>query len=173
MKLSCAALHCLSNFSFLRAASHAEQLVSCAAGLGYTAMAITDECSVSGVVRAHVEAKEHQIKLIIGAEFILHDARAIERLIVLAKNRNGYGDLTELITLSRSRSPKGEYRLFIDDLSRLTDCVAIIVPHPLHADAKSHCNAIAQYFTAACWIGVALDYGPDDEAKCVDRKSVV
>ena len=167
MKLSCAALHCLSNFSFLRAASHAEQLVSRAAGLGYTAMAITDECSVSGVVRAHVEAKEHQIKLIIGAEFILHDARAIERLIVLAKNRNGYGDLTELITLSRSRSPKGEYRLFIDDLSRLTDCVAIIVPHPLHADAKSHCNAIAQYFTAACWIGVALDYGPDDEAKCV------
>ena len=165
MKLSCAALHCLSSFSFLRAASHAEQLVSRAAGLGYTAIAITDECSVSGVVRAHVEAKEHQIKLVIGAEFVLHDAPAIERLIVLSKNRNGYGDLTELITLSRSRSPKGEYQLCIDDLARLNDCIAIIVAHPLHVDAQSYCNAIAQHFTAACWIGVALDYGLDDAGK--------
>ena len=58
MKLSCAALHCLSNFSFLRGASHAEQLVARAAELGYSALAITDECSVSGAVRAHMEAKE-------------------------------------------------------------------------------------------------------------------
>ena len=108
MKLSCALLHCLSNFSFLRGASHAEHLVARAAELGYSAIAITDECSVSGVVRAHVEAKDRKIKLIIGAEFAVHDAPAIDRLILLAKNRNGYGDLSELITLTRSRSPKGE-----------------------------------------------------------------
>ena len=59
MRLSYAALHCLSNFSFLRAASHPEELVQQATALNYAAIAITDECSVAGVVRAHVAAKEH------------------------------------------------------------------------------------------------------------------
>ncbi len=165
MKLSCAILHCLSNFSFLRGASHAEQLVFRAAELGYKAIAITDECSVSGVVRAHVEAKEHKIRLIIGAEFVIHDAPAVDRLIVLAKSRNGYGNLCELITLARSRSPKGGYRLFLADLDELADCIAIIVPTPQHIDARANSDAIKQYFQAACWLGVALDYGPDDAAK--------
>ena len=165
MKLSCAILHCLSNFSFLRGASHAEQLICRAAELGYTAIAITDECSVSGVVRAHVEAREHKIALIIGAEFVVYDAPAIDRLIVLAKSRNGYGDLCELITLARSRSPKGEYRLFVADFAQITECIAIIVPHAQHRDAQINSNAIKQYFPATCWLGVALDYGPDDEGK--------
>ena len=165
MNLSCAALHCLSNFSFLRGASHAEQLVSRAAALGYAAIAITDECSVSGAVRAHVEAKEQKIKLIIGAEFAMCDAPAVDRLILLATNRNGYGDLCELITLARSRSPKGEYQLFIDDLGQLTDCVAIIVPQPLHAEVASCIAAISQHLVAGCWLGAALGYGPDDEGK--------
>ena len=166
MKLSCAILHCLSNFSFLRGASHAEVLVARAAELGYSAIAITDECSVSGVVRAHVEAKEHKIKLIIGAEFALHDAPAIDRLILLAKNRAGYGNLCELITLARSRSPKGEYQLFISDLVSVADCIAIIVPHTRHVDVAANSSAVAKHLVAACWLGAALDYGPDDEGKC-------
>jgi error-prone DNA polymerase len=62
-----AELHCLSNFSFLRAASHPEELVQRASELGYRALAITDECSMAGVVRAHVEAKRLGVQLIIGA----------------------------------------------------------------------------------------------------------
>ena len=62
-------LHCLSNFSFLRGASHPEELVARAVELGYTALAITDECSVAGVVRAHVQAKASGLKLLLGAEF--------------------------------------------------------------------------------------------------------
>ena len=61
-----AELHCLSNFTFLRGASHPRDLVTQAAALGYTALALTDECSVSGVVRAHVAAKEQGLKLIVG-----------------------------------------------------------------------------------------------------------
>ena len=53
-----AELHCRSNFSFLTGASHPEELVERAAALGYAALAITDECSLAGVVRAHVEARE-------------------------------------------------------------------------------------------------------------------
>ena len=68
MSPSYAELHCLSNFSFLRGASHAEELVERAAKLGYAALAITDECSLAGVVRAHVAAKAHGLKLIVGTE---------------------------------------------------------------------------------------------------------
>jgi error-prone DNA polymerase len=176
MKVSYAALHCLTNFSFLRGASHAEQLVMRASELGYSAIAITDECSVSGVVRAHVTAKEHGMKLIVGAEFVVHDAPAIDRLIVLAKTLEGYGDMCELITLARSRAKKGEYRLFIDDLAHLchhSKCLAIVIPGIGPNGEYSHCidsiAGIADYFSVTgstnCWLGAALDYGPDDKTK--------
>ncbi|MEP7157574.1 MAG: PHP domain-containing protein, partial [Betaproteobacteria bacterium] len=91
MKISYTALHCLTNFSFLRGASHAEQLVASAAALGYHAIAITDECSVSGMVRAHMASLEFKIKLLVGAEFAVHDAPGIDRLILIATVREGYG----------------------------------------------------------------------------------
>ena len=102
-----AELHCLSNFTFLRGASHPEELVKQAAALGYAALAITDECSVAGVVRAHVAAKDSVLKLIIGSEFQLTDG---PRLIMLATDRAGYGQLCEIITRGRRAAPKGKYR---------------------------------------------------------------
>ncbi len=73
MDVGFAELHCISNFSFLRGASHLEELVKQAAELGYRAIAITDECSFAGIVKAHVAAKQHNIKLLIGSEFNLAD----------------------------------------------------------------------------------------------------
>lgn len=164
MKLSYAALHCLSNFTFLRGASHAKKLVERAASLGYRAIAITDECSVSGAVRAHLAAMERKLKLLVGAEFAVHDAPAIDRVILLARNRNGYGDLCELITLARQRASKGQYRLYLNDLHGVSkDCLAIIVPQPLHADFESCIATVAAWFASTCWLGAALMYGPDDE----------
>jgi error-prone DNA polymerase len=107
-----AELHCISNFTFLRGASHPEELVRRAAKLGYCALALTDECSVAGIVRAHVAAQELNIKLIVGSEFSLQDDLMNEwRLVLLATNRQGYGELCELITLGRRAAPKGEYHL--------------------------------------------------------------
>ena len=68
-----AELHCISNFTFLRGASFPEELVETAESLGYSAIACTDECSLSGVVRAHMAARERRIRLIIGSEFLLQD----------------------------------------------------------------------------------------------------
>ena len=86
-----AELHALSNFTFLRGASHPEELVETAAALGYEALAITDECSMSGIVRAHMAAKQYGLqKLIIGSELRLQSGR---KLVVLAQNRNGYAAL--------------------------------------------------------------------------------
>src|SRR5436190_6408537 len=89
-----AELHCVSNFSFLRGASHPEELVERAKALGYSALAITDECSLAGAVRAHIAAKEARLPLLIGSELVLADGL---KLVLYATNRETYGDLTQLI----------------------------------------------------------------------------
>ncbi|SVA91807.1 uncharacterized protein METZ01_LOCUS144661, partial [marine metagenome] len=108
-----AELHCLSNFTFLRGASHPEELVQQAHALGYRALALTDECSVAGIVRAHVAARACNLSLIIGSEFLLADGL---RVVFLAKNRTGYRNLTRLITRARRAAPKGSYRLLSTDI---------------------------------------------------------
>ena len=105
-----AELHALSNFSFQRGASHPEELVERAHALGYSAIAITDECSVAGVVRAHGEAKKLGIHLVLGAEFKLQDAPVPLTLILLAHDLEGWGQLCEFITRCRRSAEKGEYR---------------------------------------------------------------
>jgi error-prone DNA polymerase len=115
--LQYAELHCVSNFSFLRGASHAEELVARAHELGYTALAITDECSLAGVVRAYTAirklaatkpASQPSLKLLIGAEFRLDCGL---RFVVIARNRAGYARLSRLITRGRRRAEKGSYSL--------------------------------------------------------------
>ena len=120
-----AELHCLSNFSFLRAASHPQELLQQADALGYKALALTDECSVAGVVRAYQHKKDNDlnIKLIIGSEFLLkpHQSEAQESLVVLAKNRQGYAQLCQLISLARRRCEKGKYQVYGDDFNNLSE----------------------------------------------------
>ncbi|MCB1909571.1 MAG: PHP domain-containing protein, partial [Rhodocyclaceae bacterium] len=101
-----AELHCLSNFTFLTGASHPEELVERAAALGYRALAITDECSLAGVVRAHLAIRKQALKLelIVGTEIRLAEG---PRLVLLATDRGGYGRLSRLITLGRRRADKG------------------------------------------------------------------
>ncbi len=165
MRPSYAALHCLSNFSFLRAASHPEELVQRSVALNYAAIAITDECSVAGVVRAHVAAKEHGIKLIIGAEFVLQDAPDIERLVLLAQTREGYGNLCELITLARRRADKGSYELNMADvLVGLKECLVIVkITNVAASSVLAHLQKLRDVFPQRLWVGVALDYGADDD----------
>ena len=107
-----AELHCLSNFSFQRGASHPEELVTQAAAFGYTAIALTDECSLAGVVRAHRALQalpaDDRPRLIIGSELQLEDG---PRIVLLATDRAGYGQLSRLITAARRGAAKGEYRL--------------------------------------------------------------
>ena len=146
-----AELHCVSNFTFLRGASHPRELVETASTLGYTALAITDECSLAGVVKAHVAAQNSGLPLIIGAEFQLEG----QRLIALVSNRQSYGELSALITLARRRSSKGEYRLEWPDLSdRLPNTLLIWLPsgdlEPDH-EVGEH---LSYWFKDRLWIGV-------------------
>ena len=126
--ISYSELYCLSNFSFLRAASHPEELVRRAAELGYKALAITDECSVAGVVRAYQVIREEKlsIQLIIGSEFRLQQ----QELVVIAPTRQAYAQLCQLITRARTRAPKGQYQIELEDFSSLDQCLFIWLPHP-------------------------------------------
>ena len=122
-----AELHALSNFTFLRGASHPEELVQTATSLGYEALALTDECSVSGIVRAHVTAKDCGLKkLIVGSELRLVSGL---KLVVLARNRAGYTQLCRLITCGRRAAEKGSYKLTADDFADgLPDCLVLWIP---------------------------------------------
>ncbi|HEY0879739.1 MAG TPA: PHP domain-containing protein, partial [Zeimonas sp.] len=164
-----AELHCVSNFSFLRGASHPEELVERAQALGYAALAITDECSLAGVVRAHLRARETGLPLVVGAEFSLRDAFGDDaRVVLLATTRNGYGNLSELITRARMRADKGTYRLLAEDLDEgVDDCLALLVPSPAvavdgpQAERAADClrrqaRFLRERFDGRCWLGVTL-----------------
>ncbi|MEJ1164002.1 error-prone DNA polymerase [Variovorax sp. CCNWLW186] len=144
-----AELHCLTNFSFQRGASTPEEMVERAYQLGYTALAITDECSVAGIVRAHVclrdlpaKLEEHErdhpdepplprnpdFRLLFGSEFRFERFR----LVVIANDTEGWGNLCEFITAARNTElPKGEYRVSWDesDVASLQHCQILFVPH--------------------------------------------
>jgi error-prone DNA polymerase len=158
-----AELHCLSNFSFLRGASHARELVQRAAALGYSALAITDECSMAGVVRAHAAAKEVGLPLIVGSEVGLRDG---PKLVLLATDRASYGGLCALISRGRMRSAKGSYSLSTDDLDDgLPGCLALLVPGTHHPADPVHARWLAERFPGAAWIAAELLAGPDDRAR--------
>ena len=155
-----AELHCISNFTFLRGASHPEELVVRAHALGYDALALTDECSVAGVVRAHVAAKQHGLKLIVGAEFRLTDGM---QLALLASDRTGYGNLCSLITRGRMRAAKGRYLLSRADLATgFPGCLALLVPASQPNLEQAH--FIAGCFADRAWIATELVCGPNDRA---------
>jgi len=159
--MSYAELHCVTNFSFLRGASHPHELVQRAAELGYQALAITDECSLAGVVKAHVAALEHDLQLIIGSEFKLDG----QRLLVLVPNRQAYAELSALITLARRRSEKGDNRLEWCDLqSNLRNGLIIWLPSGDLAKDQQHGAWLSEWFLGRLWIGVEhLLYGNDSQ----------
>ncbi len=143
-----AELHCLTNYSFQRGASQPAELVRQAYQLGYKALAITDECSVAGIVRAHVALRDHpglladhekenpeapalwrnpDFRLLFGSEFLFDRCK----LVVLAHDLEGWGNLCEFITAARtSKAPKGDYRVSWEDgsIASLLHCEILFVP---------------------------------------------
>jgi error-prone DNA polymerase len=157
-----AELHCLTNFSFLRGASHPHELVERAVKLGYQSLAITDECSVAGVVRAHVAARKQALQLIVGSELRLDDGL---RCVLLAMNRTGYAQLCRLITVGRRAAEKGGYCLRRADFfhtdqslqtaaSLLSDCLVLWLPGA--TPDMTEAIWLATAFPERTWIAVEL-----------------
>ncbi|MDB4614625.1 error-prone DNA polymerase [bacterium] len=164
-----AELHCHTNYSFLRGASHPDELVEQAANLGLTAIAVTDRNTLAGVVRAHVAANEVGLKLLVGAEIVTSDGPPV---VLVAMNRTGYGNLSQLITLGRRRAPKGECHLQLHDVLNNTDgLIACVVTqqHLFAADQpddvsrmQQHCTEIRDAFAGHTWLLAERLFEADD-----------
>ncbi|GAB4212451.1 MAG: error-prone DNA polymerase [Rhodoferax sp.] len=172
-----AELHCRSAFSFGLGASLPEELVARAAALGYAALALTDEATVAGMVRAHQEAQACGLRLLPGAEFALPPApeavastAARARLVALARDADGWAGLCEFITRARGRAPKGQYRLApLDarepDWALLRGCeIILVLPGALDDAAAAPLWDWAYLcFAGQLWCGVPQPLGPHDD----------
>jgi len=177
-----AELDCLSNFSFLRGASHPEELVERAVELGYEALALSDDCSMAGVVRAHQAVKKLReqghpdFRLIVGSRFRLQSADGLPwQLVLLARSINGYGNLCEFITQLRTRTGDRNSPALLTTadilhmpghphLQGLPDCLAILVPPycPAPPQLESWLSSLSPAFRHRFWLGLALHLGNDD-----------
>jgi error-prone DNA polymerase len=148
-----AELHCLTNFSFLRGASHPHELVFQAAALGYSALAITDECSFAGIVKAYVAAEKCGLHLIVGSEFQLEEGFAV---VALVTSRAAYSELSALITLARRRAEKGSYAVRLSDLEYNLRH-NLLIWRPGHGDSNNdeHAKVLREAFPDRLWIGVS------------------
>ncbi|GAB5415596.1 MAG: error-prone DNA polymerase [Congregibacter sp.] len=156
-------LHCLSCYSFLRGASRPEELVAQAAANGYRGIAITDECSLAGVVKAHVAAKEHGIDLLIGSEFLLSEGVC---LVAIAPSRAAYAELSGLISLGRRRSPKGEYQLALRDIIfHLKRCLIVWLPREDNDANRAYGSQLARLCRERVWLGVHYLLGNDEQRR--------
>jgi error-prone DNA polymerase len=121
-----AELLCVSNFSFQHGASHARELFERAQEVGYSALAITDECSLAGIVRAYEASEVTGIPLIIGSQFRFEEG---DRVTLLAPSQEAYTQLCELISKARRRSEKGAYSLARTDFdSAISETIAVWLP---------------------------------------------
>ncbi|KYC19683.1 error-prone DNA polymerase [Pseudomonas sp. ABFPK] len=163
-----AELHCLSNFSFQRGASSADELFRRAREQGYQALAITDECTLAGIVRAWQAAKEHQLRLIVGSEVQLQDG---PRLVLLVQDLAGYQNLCALITRARRRAQKGEYQLFRDDLQQHHQGLLALWVADDSGDATPG-QWLHGVFGERLWLAVHLHRGSDDTLRLERLRSL-
>jgi len=175
-----AELHCLSSFSFQRGASQPDELVARAAALGYAALAITDECSVAGVVRAHQAAQEHKLKLLLGAEFQVPLPSTPGRAgpshftaVVLVHNIVGWGNLCQFISAARGAAPKGQYQVgwYGEDhrarWATLQHCeVLLVFPPAINMEAAYAVSTRARdLFSSRCWLALEVGLAAGDALK--------
>lgn len=161
MTIEYAELHCLSNFSFQRGASSALELFQRAKKQGYQALAITDECTLSGIVRAWQAARSVDLPLIIGNEIRIENG---PKLVLLVENLEGYQTLCRLITRARRRTQKGQYRVLREDFSEpLPGLLVLWVPDAV--DDVEPGRWLKQTFAERLWLAVQLHRGQDDSRR--------
>jgi error-prone DNA polymerase len=158
-----AELHCLSNFSFLRSASTAEELVEQAIAYGYEALAITDECSLAGVVKGWKAARDSGLKFIVGSEFNCPDQGCF---VLLCRGQAGYRQLSAFITACRGKRGKGDYEFSVPALTQalLEDCLLLWRP-PAGLDAPPEAVwEVRQYFKQRFWLLAERGLHGNDDA---------
>src|SRR3974390_1123495 len=130
-----AELSVTTNFSFLRGASHPQELVARADELGLTAIGITDRNSFAGVVRAYDEAKKRKIKLLVGTQLVTTDGFEV---LTYPSDRAAYGRLCRLVTTGNLKAKKSECHLTFDEILNVAEDQIFIAlpPADLFSDSR-------------------------------------
>jgi error-prone DNA polymerase len=154
-----AELVCRSNFSFLRGASHPEELIATAARLGLPALAMTDVDGLYGLVKAHLAAKEHGIKLLIGTELMLTDGPPV---VIYAMNPEGYANVCRLVSASRMSHPKGESGLPWRAVAERSEGLIALLPNPAPLEQVA---PLAEAFPERFHVGLCRSLSAGDAAR--------
>ncbi len=152
-------------FSFLRGASHPEEMVEQAAALGLAGIGVADRNSVAGVVRAHGRAKMLGLRFAPGARLVFRDGSP--DLLAFPADRAGWGRLCRLLTIGNRRAPKGECHLDLDDLAPWTDGLWFVVMPPARIDAAFEAAVvrIAAMAPGRLRLGASFLYRGDDRRR--------
>ncbi|MDM8175985.1 error-prone DNA polymerase [Olivibacter sp. 47] len=160
-------LQVTTNFSFLQGASHPDELMEQAAELGYTEIAVTDRNTLAGIVRAHIAAKKHGIRLIPGCRLDLLDGPS---LLAYPTDREAYGRLSTLLTVGNLRTEKGQCHLYRTDVYQHSEGMKFIVLPPdkltpsfeLETGYMQHIQEYREMLGHALYLGAKRLYRGDD-----------
>ncbi|MEO1028407.1 MAG: PHP domain-containing protein, partial [Pseudomonadota bacterium] len=164
-------LAAVSNFSFLRGASHPAELVLQAKALGYKAVGIADHNTLAGIVRAHSAAEEHEMRLLVGARLILTDGPDI---ICHPQDRRAYGRLSRLLSMGKMRAEKGECLLSMADAVAYSSGQVMIIcpPDQPGEDLPEKLSWLARNLRSKVYFGVRSAYQGSNRAKIAELISM-
>jgi error-prone DNA polymerase len=154
-----------TNFTFLRGASHPEEMVAQAAALGLKGVGIADRNSLAGVVRAHVYAREnsdvvHELHVAPGARLVFADGTP--DILAYPRDRAAYGRLSRLLTRGNLRASKGQCTLVFDDLAEHAEGLQFIILDTQNineAALPARIEALKNSAPGRVWIAAAMTYG--------------
>ncbi len=146
-----------TNFSFLQGASHAEELVLAAKALGLAAIGVADVNTLSGVVRTHVAAKKHGLRLLVGARLVPHDG---PELICYPRDRAAYGRLSALLSLGKLRAGKGDCEIGLEDIKAHAEGQIFIAvpPSDLSGTFEETLTALAEDWQGRLYLAARFTY---------------
>ncbi len=147
-----------TNFSFLRGASHPEEMVAQARGLGLSAIGVADRNTLAGVVRAHAAAKEMGLQLLVGARLVPMDG---PELVAYPRTRTAYGQLSRLISEGKFRAPKGECHITLDEIIAASDDMVFIAmpPERLTRRFGDQLTRLARLWPRRCFLAAQFRFG--------------
>ena len=155
-----AELQVTTNYSFLRGASHADELFSQATKLGINALGVVDRHSLAGIVKAHLAAKDSGVRLVAGCRLDLTDGTAI---LVYPRDRAAYGRLCRLLTLGKSRAGKGACTLTWEDLVSFGEgLIAVLIPDQADTTLQARLERLRSDFTDRSYMAFTLRRRPND-----------
>jgi error-prone DNA polymerase len=156
-----------TNFSFLRGASHPEELVEQAKALGLAAIGIADRNSVAGVVRAHVKADAEGFRIVPGARLVFADGTP--DILAYPSDRAAWGRLTRLLSKGKLKAEKGDCILHLSDLIERIEGLHLIVMPPSRVDSVKLSKLLGQLkphvSKRSLWLAANFLYAGDDRRR--------